>query len=37
MSPIGTSRHFAATLKFGRFRAEADIRPKKVLRWIGFG
>jgi len=25
MSLIGTSRHFAAMRKFGRFRSEADI------------
>jgi len=25
MSPIGTSRHFAATQYFGRFRGEADM------------
>jgi hypothetical protein len=25
MSPLGTSRHFAATQYFGRFRGEADI------------
>jgi hypothetical protein len=24
-SPIGTSRHFAASQQFGRFRSEADI------------
>ena len=27
MSPIGPSRHFAATRYFGRFRSEADIEP----------
>ena len=28
MSPIGTSRHFAAAKQFGRFRVEADICPR---------
>src|SRR5262245_53358420 len=27
MSPMGTSRHFAAARQFGRFRTGADIRP----------
>jgi hypothetical protein len=27
MSGFGTSRHFAATQHFGRFRGEADIKP----------
>jgi hypothetical protein len=26
----GTSRHFHATGQFGRFRAEADIRPSQM-------
>jgi hypothetical protein len=26
MSPIGTSRHFAATQQFGRLPSEADIQ-----------
>jgi hypothetical protein len=26
-SAFGTSRHFAATQYFGRFRSEADIEP----------
>jgi hypothetical protein len=25
MSPIGTSRHFAAAQQFGRYRGKADI------------
>jgi hypothetical protein len=30
-SPIGTSRHFAASQQFGRFRTEADMRPTAVI------
>ena len=34
MSPIGTSRQFATTQQFGRFRGEADIRRARLRNWI---
>jgi hypothetical protein len=34
VSPIGTSRHFAALQQFGRFLSEADINSEGSQHWI---